>query len=85
MTGTPALTLVGRADCPLCHEMRATLERVLRGRDIGFVERSVDDDDELLRRYALEIPVLLLGDAEVARHRVAEAELSARLRALGVV
>jgi hypothetical protein len=36
-----------------------------------------------LKRYRLEIPVLLWGDREVVRHRVTEDELRRRLHELG--
>ena len=78
------LTLLGKPDCHLCHEMRAVVERVLAGRGIGLVWRDVRDDPEWKRRYLLVIPVLLWGDREVARHRVGEDELAARLAALGL-
>ncbi len=62
--------------------MRAVVERVLPAFGGSLVERDVRDDPETERRYLLEIPVLLLGDSEIARHRVSDAELRARLTAL---
>jgi hypothetical protein len=59
--------------------MREVVERVLARRGGALVERNVRDDRELLRRYRNEIPVLLLGDRELVRHRVTEAELVERL------
>lgn len=73
-----SLTLLGRPGCHLCDEMRALVERVAGGR-FALVERNIEDDDELLRRYALLIPVLLLGETEIAHHRSDEAELRRRL------
>ena len=80
------LTLVGKPDCHLCHEMRAVVERVLaeRPRALTLVERDVRDDPEWARRYLVEIPVLLLNGIEVVRHRVTEAALLERLAAMGV-
>jgi hypothetical protein len=62
--------------------MRAVAERVLV-EPTRLVERDVREDPELERRYHLEIPVLLWGDREVARHRVTEADLRRRLHELG--
>jgi hypothetical protein len=45
-------------------------------------ERDVREDPELERRYLLEIPVLLLGGEEVARHRATAEELRSRLARL---
>jgi len=64
--------------------MREVVLRVLREGGAGsLVERNVTEDPELERRYVFEIPVLLAGDHEVARHRVGETELRERLAALG--
>jgi hypothetical protein len=78
------LTLLSRPGCGLCREMHAIVERVRGDFSLELVERNIADDPALLERYALEIPVLLLGDAELARHRVAESDLRARLRELCV-
>jgi hypothetical protein len=71
-----------RPGCGLCREMKAVLERLRGELPHELVERNIADDPELLRRYATEIPVLLSDETEVARHRVAEAELRARLTRL---
>jgi hypothetical protein len=75
----PRLTLLGKPDCHLCHEMRALVLRVLAARGGALIERDVREDPELERRYRHEIPVLLLGDRELARHRITEAELVEQL------
>lgn len=77
------LTLLGKADCHLCHEMRRVVELVLADVDLTLVERDVTEHAELAR-YRLEIPVLLLDGEELARHRVSETALRQRLRAAGV-
>jgi hypothetical protein len=67
----PDLILYGRPGCGLCAETRATLEAILADRASrglpapGLVERSIDGDDELQRRYAFTIPVVALGDREL--------------------
>lgn len=82
MTPPPRrLTLVGKPDCHLCHELRAVVATVAG--DDAVVEVDLRDDPDLERRYLFEIPVLLWGDAEVVRHRATPGELRARLRALG--
>jgi hypothetical protein len=42
--------------------------------------RDVDADAELLRRYGLHVPVLLLGGDVVCRHRLDVPELRRLLR-----
>ena len=63
--------------------MRHVVVRVLSDLDVALVERDVAEHPALAR-YRLEIPVLLLDGAELARHRVSEADLRQRLRAAGV-
>jgi len=78
------LRLLGKPDCHLCHEMRDVVRSVLQGLDARLVEVDVAEDPELRRRYLLEIPVLLLGDVEIARHRTTPDELRRRLGAGGI-
>lgn len=59
--------------------MRQVVERVLVDYHASLVERDVREDPEWRRRYLLEIPVLLVGEHELARHKVSEAELRERL------
>ena len=74
-----ALTLLGKPGCHLCEEMRAVAEPVARALGLPFDERDVRSDPELDALYGLDIPVLLLGGREVARHRVDAAALRIRL------
>ena len=78
------LTLLGKPDCHLCHAMRAVADGVLPEFGASLVERDVRDDPETDRLYALEIPVLLLGEREVARHHVSASDLRRRLVELGL-
>ncbi|HET9314320.1 MAG TPA: glutaredoxin family protein [Vicinamibacteria bacterium] len=75
------LTLLGAPGCHLCHDMRAVVEAVAPALGFTLRERNVRERDEW-KPYRLEIPVLLVGEQEVARHRIDAAELERRLRAL---
>jgi hypothetical protein len=79
-----SLVLLGQPDCGLCHELKEIALPVLTELGLALVERDVRDDPELERRYLLEIPVLLLGEQEVARHRITAEGLRQQLAALGV-
>ena len=67
----PELVLYGRPGCHLCEDARVTLEAILvdrRSRGLrapALVERSIDGDDDLQRRYAFTIPVVTLGGREL--------------------
>jgi len=60
------LTLLTRAYCHLCDDMRAALTNLLAGRDITLVELDVDANPALEARYGELVPVLLLGDVASA-------------------
>jgi hypothetical protein len=64
--------------------MRAILERVLPGFDAELLEKDVRDDPALERRYLWDIPVLLLGERELVRHRVTEGDLRRLLGEAGL-
>lgn len=64
--------------------MRETIRPVILDLGLDLEERDVRDDPEWERRYLLDIPVLLLGAQEVARHRVTPSDLRSRLRDLGI-
>ncbi len=64
--------------------MRAVLERVLPELGARLEEKDVREDPRLEARYVLEIPVLLLGQKEIVRHRVTEADLRRLLRDAGL-
>ena len=55
------LTLYGRPDCHLCDEARSLVtELVAEAGDVELVERNIDEDETLLRRYLERIPVIEL-------------------------
>jgi hypothetical protein len=76
------LTLFGKPDCHLCHAMEEEIAPLLAERGMALVVRDVREDPELLRLYRHDIPVLMAGEAEIARHRITRAELAARLDSL---
>jgi hypothetical protein len=75
------LTLVTRAECPLCDELHAELE-ALRSRyplpPLALVD--VDADPVLLQRFGLKVPVVLLNGVPVCHGRLDSAELLRLLR-----
>ena len=63
------LTVLSRPGCHLCDELIAQLEPLVAGRArIDVVD--ISEDEDLLRRYCLEIPVLKCGDEELSRYRL---------------
>lgn len=79
---TSRLTIVHRHECDLCDEMVADLQALARTLSLPPMEVvDVDRDPELLRRYGLNVPVLLLDGTVVCKHRLDRDELRRLLRA----
>lgn len=55
------LTLLVRAYCHLCDDMREALLPLARAHGAGIAEIDVDADPALESRYGDRVPVLLLG------------------------
>ena len=73
------LTLYTRAECPLCHEMRAVIERVARDVPLALALVDVDTDAALAAAYGDEVPVLAINGRRAFAGRVDAAALRARL------
>ena len=71
VTPLPDLVLYARPACSLCDEAREAVELVLadrreRGLAVpALVERNIETDPELHRRYLERIPVVELGEQRV--------------------
>ncbi|MBV9817656.1 MAG: glutaredoxin family protein [Solirubrobacterales bacterium] len=76
----PSVILYGRPGCHLCDDARRVLLRVREQRPFAFCERSIEDDDGLLRAYLERIPVVTIDGVETFELFVDEADL---VRALG--
>jgi Glutaredoxin-like domain (DUF836) len=71
-TPLPDLVLYARPGCHLCEDARVALlallaDRAARGLPApALEERDIETDEDWLRRYAFTIPVVTLGDRELA-------------------
>lgn len=55
------------------------VDRVAPAFGLTVAERDLSDSPEAEKRYLFEIPVLFLGEEEIARHRITEETLRERL------
>jgi glutaredoxin len=69
------VVLYARPGCHLCDDARAMLERARASLGFDLVERDIEDDDALLRRYLERIPVIEVDGDEAFELLVDEAEL----------
>lgn len=78
------LTLLGRAYCSLCDEMRAALLPIAARHGVEVIELDVDADGVLEEAYGEMVPVLLAGPwgdtREVCRYRLDVDALERALR-----
>jgi glutaredoxin len=75
----PRVTLYSRPGCHLCEDARAVIAAVCEELGESYVEISILDDPELLRRYGEEIPVTLVDGRQHDFWRVDPARLRAAL------
>ena len=82
------LTIYSKPGCHLCDEMKLVVHRVIaqrpNARAISIDEIDISSDPDLLARYGVEIPVLLIDGKKVAKYRVTESELIQMLQGRGV-
>ncbi len=53
----PRITLYSRPGCHLCDDARVVIERVCADLGESYEEVDITGDDDLLRRFQVEIPV----------------------------
>ena len=78
---TARVTLYTRPGCHLCEVAREVVERVCADLGEQYDEISIDDDPELTRQFAEEIPVTLVDGRQHDFWRVSEDRLRAALGA----
>jgi glutaredoxin len=74
------LTLLMRPDCHLC----LVAERALESLGVEYEQVNVDTDAGLKERYGEAIPVVLLGEREIARAPMSVDSLRAALRGVNL-
>ena len=77
------VTLYGRPGCHLCDDARDVLEQVRSDVPFELVERDIEADDDLLRRYLERIPVVAVDGRELFDHFVDEHAFRAALSSPG--
>jgi Glutaredoxin-like domain (DUF836) len=73
------LTLLTRAYCHLCDEMRAALAPFAADGRIAVEEIDIDREEALEKRWGDKVPVLLCGDIELCHYRLDRAALASHL------
>lgn len=75
------LTLYTRPGCHLCETMLEQLQPFIEQYPIEVQLVDIDSDDELLRRYAIKIPVLALDGETLCQYQLDPQVLGQALKA----
>lgn len=82
-TGEPLrVTLFRKQGCGLCDQAEAMLARISKKTPLHVTSVDIDSDETLQKRYFLEIPVVVVGENEVARAPISERTLADRIEEL---
>ena len=76
----PDVVLLTKADCHLCTEARAAVERVTTSLGVQWTEQRIDDDPRLQERFAEEIPVVLVDGVQRDFWKIDEDRLTRTLK-----
>lgn len=79
----PHIRLMTRRECCLCDEAKAVLEAAAAEGHCSWEPVDVDCDKSLLVRFGLDVPVLMLEQDVIFKHRVSRDELISLLRKRG--
>ena len=75
------LTLYSRAGCHLCEAMHEELQPYLDQYQLSLQIVDIESDDDLLRSYAVKIPVLALDGETICQYRLDPGVLEQALKA----
>jgi glutaredoxin len=71
--------IYSRPGCHLCDEAKAAIQNAGCSERFSLEEINIESDDELLRKYKFDIPVVLIDGVESFKHRVEVEEFRRRI------
>ena len=72
-----------RPGCHLCDEAKAAIQSAGCSDQFVLEEINIESDEELLRKYKYDIPVITINGVETFIHRVDPKEFSVRIKRIG--
>jgi glutaredoxin len=76
----PRVIIYSRPGCHLCEEAKASILSAGCTDQFTLEEVNIESDDELLRKYKYDIPVILIDGVESFIYRVDPREFSTRIK-----
>jgi len=77
----PHVIIYSRPGCHLCDEAKAAIRSAGIDDQFTLEEIDIESDDELLRKYKYDIPVIAIDGAETFIHRLTPQEFKQKLLA----
>ena len=72
--------IYSRPGCHLCDEAKAVIMSAGCSDQFTLEEVNIESDEELLRKYKYDIPVIMIDGVESFRHRVDASEFRTRIK-----
>jgi glutaredoxin len=76
----PHVVIYSRPGCHLCDEAKAAILSAGCGDQFVLEEINIESDEELLRKYKYDIPVIAINGVETFIHRVDPDEFKTRIK-----
>ena len=80
MSLKPHVIIYSRPGCHLCDEAKAAIQSAGIDDQFTLEEINIESDDELLRKYKYDIPVIAIDGVETFIHRVNPGEFKTRIK-----
>ena len=76
----PRVTIYSRPGCHLCDEAKTAIQLAGCSDLFTLEEVNIESDDELLKKYKYDIPVILIDGVEAFKHRVDPEQFKIRVQ-----
>ena len=76
----PHVVIYSRPGCHLCDEAKASIYSAGCNDQFVLEEINIESDEELLRKYKYDIPVIAINGVETFIHRVDPKEFKTRIK-----
>ena len=76
----PHVVIYSRPGCHLCDEAKASISSAGCNDQFVLEEINIESDEELLRKYKYDIPVIAINGVETFIHRVDPKEFKTRIK-----
>jgi glutaredoxin len=76
----PHVIIYSRPGCHLCDEAKAAILNAGCSDEFVLEEINIEFDEELLRKYKYDIPVIMINGVESFIHRVDPSEFETRIK-----